>query len=329
MEPVKVGVIGITGFGGRIVRAVAEAPELELVTGFSRTAASRKKLAEEHGCKEVSSAEELLGMDEIEAVLIGTPNHIHAEYVIKAARAGKNVFVDKPITNEIGSAKECIAACKEAGVVLQVGHNSRRGGRARRLKELIEAGELGQVIACEANNSHSGGLKLKSDRWRWYNDKCPSGPLMQLGIHCIDTLHYLLGPVKEVSSFIRKLATPGEIDDSTATILIFQSGVVGFVGAYYACPSVKRTAVFGTGANAYLERNGHILLVRSDKTEEEIEPEEVNTILDEVQEFGRCIREGKRPEVGGEEALLALAVVRAAIKSSQENRTVTIEEMLQ
>lgn len=329
MEPVKVGVIGITGFGGRLVRAVAEAPELELVTGFSRTAESRKNLAEKYECREVSSAEGLLRIDEIEAILIGTPNHTHGEYVIKAARAGKNVFVDKPITNEIAQAKECIAACKEAGVILQVGHNSRRGGRNRRLKKLIDAGELGQVIACEANNSHAGGLKLTSERWRWYNDKCPSGPLMQLGIHCIDTLHYLLGPVKEVSSFIRKLATPGEIDDTTATILTFESGALGYVGAYYACPSVKRTAVFGTGGNAYLEQSRRIRLVRPDKTEEEIETEEIDTVLDEVREFGRCIREGKRPEVSGEEALLALAVVRAAIKSSQEDRTVTVEEILE
>ena len=329
MEAVKVGVIGITGFGGRIVKAVAEAPELELITGFSRTPQSRKELVEEYKCKEVSSAEGLLGMDEIEAVLIATPNHMHGEYVIKAAQAGKNVFVDKPITNEIAEAKECIAACKEAGVVLQVGHNSRRSGRIRRLKKLIDEGELGQVIACEANNSHAGGLKLTKERWRWYNDKCPSGPLMQLGVHCIDTLHYLLGPVKEVSSFIRKLATPAEIDDTTSTILIFQSGVVGHVGAYYACPSVKRTAVFGTGGNAYVGANRHILLVRPDRTEEEIETEQVNTILEEVREFGRCVREGKRPEVGGEEALLALAVVRAAIKASQGKRTVTVEEILQ
>ena len=329
MEAVKVGVIGITGFGGRIVKAVAEAPELELVTGFSRTAESRKDLAEKYKCKEVSSAEELLSMDEIEAVLIGTPNHTHAEYVIKAARAGKNVFVDKPITNEIAEATECIAACTEAGVILQVGHNSRRNGRIRRLKKLIETGELGQVIACEANNSHAGGLKLKKEHWRWYNDKCPSGPLMQLGVHCIDTLHYLLGPVREVSSFIRKLATPGEIDDTTSTILIFQSGVVGHVGAYYACPSVKRTAVFGTGGNAYVGKNRHIRLVRRDRTEVKIETEEVDTILDEVREFGRCVRESKRPEVTGEEGLLALAVVRAAIKSSQEGRTVTVEEILE
>jgi len=329
MEPVKVGVIGITGFGGRIVKAVAEAPELELVTGFSRTAESRKNLAEKYECREVSSAEGLLRMDEIEAVLIGTPNHTHGEYVIKAARAGKNVFVDKPITNEIAQAKECIAACKEAGVILQVGHNSRRGGRNRRLKKLIDAGELGQVIACEGNFSHAGGLKLKPEQWRFYNDKCPSGPLMQLGIHCIDTLHYLLGPVKKVSSFIRKLATPGEIDDTTATILIFDSGVVGYVGAHYACPHYRRIAFYGTEANAFVGSGRHISLVRPDKTEEEIETEEIDTVLDEVREFGRCVREDQRPEVTGEEALLALAVVRAAIKSSQEDRTVTVEEILE
>jgi len=87
-------------------------------------------------------------------------------------------------------------ACKAVGVTLLVGHCFRRSGAARKIKQMIEQNLLGNIVLVEANFSTSG-KGLTPEAWRYYKDQCPGGHLMQLGIHHVDTLHYLLGPIVE------------------------------------------------------------------------------------------------------------------------------------
>lgn len=326
---VKVGVLGIKRWARVIVESVAGSPELELVTGFSRTKEHREQFAKKYNCKLVNSMEEMLELDEVEGVLISTPNHVHCEQIVACARAGKHVFVIKPITNTTREAKKCIEACEQAGVILQVGHPSRFTASSRHLKKLIDEGKLGRVVLAETHNSHSGGMRLTDDKWRWYRDKCPSGPLMQLGVHNLDTLHYLLGPIKRVSAFLTKLATPAEIEDTTTVIFEFENGALGYNGTDYVSPPAGFLWLHGTEATACVTRHGGLEIEPKDGKWEKVKLEPVDTALAESNEFGRCIREGKSPEVTGEVGLHALAVVRAAILSSREGRAVTIEEVLQ
>jgi predicted dehydrogenase len=326
---VKVGVLGIKRWARVIIESVAGSPELELVTGFSRTQEHREEFAKKYNCKLVNSMEEMLALPEVEGVLISTPNHVHCEQIVACAEAGKHVFVIKPITNTIAEAKKAIEACKKAGVLLQVGQPVRFAASSRYLKKLIDEGKMGKVVLAESHNSHSGGMRLTPELWRWYQDKCPSGPLMQLGVHNIDTLHYLLGPIERVSAFLTKLATPAEIEDTTTVIFEFESGALGYNGTNYVCPRAGFLWLHGTGATACVTRDDGLQVEVKDGKWEPVELERVDTALAESNHFGRCIREGRSPEVTGEVGMHNLAVVRAAILSSREGRSVTIEEVLQ
>ena len=264
----------------------------------------------------------------MEARILETTNFVHCGQTVEAAQAGIHVVVDKHIANTIEDAKEMVGACQQAGVILAVGHNTRRRAGHRKMKSLIDEGALGKIIMAEANFSHSGGLGLKPEHWRWDKDKCPGGPLMQLGVHHADTLGYLLGPVKKVSALFSKLATPAEIPDITMTVMEFEAGVLGYIGSNYATPPVFYINVYGTEANLFCEFGSKLSIQRKDASvKEEVKVEEVDSILEELEEFADCVRLGKKPEVSGKEAIDALAIVQAAIKSVETAGPVTIDEV--
>ena len=173
-------------------------------------------------------------VEDADGVLIATPNHVHAENAIAAAAAGRHVFVEKPIADTVEAAERIRDACVEAGVVLMVGHAFRRLGAARRAKELV--GELGTVVLAEACFSLPG--KLPPTAWRAQRARNPGGPLMQLGIHHVDTLAYLLGPIARTTGRFAHVHTEAEIDDVGVATLEFASGALGVLTGSYVSPHV-------------------------------------------------------------------------------------------
>ncbi len=327
-KPIKVGLVGLDGWSRSIVESVEKSKKLKLTSCFSRTKEKREKFAQEHNCRSAKSYEEMVKDKDIEGVLLITPNHIHAEQAVLAARYGKNVFVDKPIANAIENAKKIIRACRENKVILSVGHNSRRASEVREMKSLVARGTLGRILSAEANFSHSGGLRLTSQQWRWDENECPALPLMQLGIHHIDNLVYLLGPVRRVFSFMRRIYFSAPNKDTTVTLMEFSSGPLGYLGSNYISPQVYYLNLHGTKANLFFNLGEGLYIRRSGDTKrEKIEVRKVDTVLEELEEFAECIRENEKPEVGGEEALQALAIVEAAIRSNKLGKSVDVEEI--
>ena len=224
-----------------------------------------------------------------------------------------------------------LQACEKAGVVLSVGHSRRHQTAARKIKSFIDDGTLGQVITAEANLSYGMAQTLDDTKWRSNRTESPGGPLTSLGIHHLDTLAYLLGPVARISAFSKRLMSPVDIDDAVTAILEFESGALGYVGSNFATPRVFYLNVYGTEANVFLEAEGAKLSLQK-KGSEEREPvdlgEIVDILLEEMEEFGRCVRDGTRPEVSGEEALRAIAAIEAIVRSSEEGRTIALAELL-
>ncbi|MFQ6110701.1 MAG: Gfo/Idh/MocA family protein [Nitrospinota bacterium] len=347
-RPVGVGLLGIGLWSTPLADAVRESPLLNMVNCFTRTPEKRERFAGEYGCRASGSYEALLEDPEVEGVLISTPSQLHAEQAIMAARAGKHVFVEKPMANTIADAELVIAECRKFGVVLQVGLDKRRFKAYRKMKELIDGGAIGIPVAAEANFSHDMGLVLGPERWHYYRENLPGGVLMQIGIHVLDALTYLLGPIKRVRAMASKLATRSEIFDTTSTLLEFESGAHGFLGCHFNTPKTWFTTVYGTEGilsarirlpQSSLEDYIRFLIKADEGTElllqkrgvdgaEAISFGVVNTVVDELEDFARCVRAGTTPETGGKEGLLTLAMVLAAMRSAEEGRAVEVAELL-
>jgi predicted dehydrogenase len=257
-------------------------------------------------------------VEEADGVLIATPNDAHAENAIAAAGAERHVFVEKPIADTVEAAERIRDACVEAGVVLMVGHAFRRLGAARRAKELV--GELGTVVLAEANFSLAG--KLPPHAWRAQRARNPGGPIMQLGIHHVDTLAYLLGPIVRTTGRFARVHTGAEIDDVGVATLEFASGALGVVTGSYVSPHVFSLRLLGSeGVLDYradlgavwpaAERVDEVSTLTLNGEPVEFEPRDM--LAEELAEFGAAMRGDAVVETGADEGIAALRVVLEAV----------------
>ena len=175
MNKVRAGIVGLGKWAEAIAAAVARSDGVETAACVSSSPETAAAFAEKHGCAPSETYEALLADPSIEAVLITSANHQHAAHAMAAARAGKHVFVEKPIATTVPDAHRVIDACERAGVVLATGQMARRMTAVRNMKSMMEAGTLGEVVMAEANFSYPTGYNITPDNWRWSNATCPGG----------------------------------------------------------------------------------------------------------------------------------------------------------
>ena len=335
-EPIGVAVIGTGMWGRRMLATVKRTPSLRLVACYSRNEEARNTAASEFGCATPESFEQVINWDGVQGVLLITPNNVHSEQTHACAQAGKHVFVEKPIADTLEDGLAMQSACTSAGVALFVGHGFRRLGAARKVKQVLEEGRLGKIVLVEANFSLPG--TLTPDKWRYYRETCPGGPLMQLGIHHADTLQYWLGPVTRVRGAFTRLATSAEIDDVGVAQLEFANGALGTLTGSYVSPKTYFLRLYGTEGVLEYQTDMSIwpkadqmdasttLTLRTKSAVEQLEFEPRDMLIDELDEFARCIQGTAQPETGALEGLRALDVILSAIRSHETGNPITLGE---
>jgi predicted dehydrogenase len=329
MDNVRLGIIGLGWFGGVLAESATRSGVAEVVSCFARSSDGRTAFAERHGCKAADSLEAMLGNDEVDAVILATPHSTHADLVEQAASAGKHVFVEKPLTLTVADARRAIAATDAAGVVLQVGQNRRRQPANRRIKQMIDGGELGTLLQLENFHSAAGGHKPDLPAWRKDPSECPFGGMTALGVHTVDTFHHWVGPARRVSAFSTRVAGLTDLDEATTVMIEYEGGVLGTIGTNYFTAPVVTTTAYGTEAIAWNEEDGKRFFVqaRTDGTRGEQEIEQLDTITDEMTEFARSIRGEAAPETGGPEGLEVAAVLEAIGRSVESGSAVDVDDV--
>jgi predicted dehydrogenase len=318
-----VAIVG-TGMWGPRLAGAAQRAGLELVTCFSRDERKRGAFAERFGCEPAASLEDAIGHPRVEGVVLATPNDVHEEQTLACAHRGRHVFVEKPIAESTEAGERMRHVCAEAGVTLMVGHAFRRLGAARRVKQLIDDGALGRVILAEANMSLAGSFGPEA--WRAQRERNPGGPIMQLGIHHVDTLAYWLGPVRRASGRFAHVHTQAEIDDVGVVTLQFESGALGSLTGSYVSPKTLSLRLFGTEAvldyrtdfSVWPDARALDGVTTLTLAGERVSFEGRDMLAEELAEFGRCIRGEAEPETGANEGIAALAVVRQALEAHAE-----------
>jgi predicted dehydrogenase len=318
-----IAIVG-TGMWAPRLAAAAERAGLELVTCFSRDEARRSAFADRFGCEPASRLDAAIVHPRVEGVILATPNDVHEQQALACAERGRHVLVEKPIADSVEAGKRMRRACIEAGVTLMVGHAFRRLGAARRVKQLLDEGALGRVVLAEANMSLRG--TFKAGAWRAERERNRGGPIMQLGIHHVDTFAYWLGPVRRASGRFAHVHTTADIDDVGVLTLEFESRALGTVTGSYVSPKTLSLRLFGSEG---------VLDYRSDFSVwpdaqaldgvttlaldgEPVEFDERDMLAEELGEFGRCIRGEVEPETGADEGLAALSAVLQALEPRAE-----------
>lgn len=284
-----------------------------------------QELASLHGLKSYRSFEELLSDPMVEVVDICLPSGLHAEYGIQAARARKHVIVEKPIDVTMEAAQSLIAACKEAGVFLAVILQNRFAPSVRRVKEALEAGMLGRLYAGEATIKWYRDEKyFSTSKWKGTKRYDGGGALMNQGIHTIDLLLWFMGQVKRLTSLVRTVRHPIEVEDLAIALLEFESGAIGSItGSTAMKPGFpERIELFGEKGAIALEA-GRIVRWKVDGCEESAfldqaplasgssDPAGIPIANHRAQftAIAEAILQGRQPPVSGEESLRALGII--------------------
>jgi predicted dehydrogenase len=328
--PLRVAVLGMGWWSDVLSDAIKRSNELEIVACFTRSEDKRRAFAEKYGCRAAASYEEILSDRSIAGIINTTPNNVHLETTRQAAEAGKHVFLDKPIANTVREGREIAEVCKNAGVVLALGYQRRRENHFRWIKSEIDAGRFGKLVQAECNISRDRLGQFDLSSWRYTAEGMPGGVMLQIGIHYIDVLEFLMGPIKSVSARLAQLVLPGDNPDVANLILQHENNALSNLTASYASASeFYMMNIYGKEASAYYDLfSGLRHLKRGEKAARAIATEKNDTIREELEEFARCVRTGGQPETDGFWATRNLAVIKAGAKSAREGRVVEVAEIL-
>ncbi|MCP5514901.1 MAG: inositol 2-dehydrogenase [Spirochaetales bacterium] len=333
----KLGIIG----AGRIGRVHAESvtfhiPDAEVAAVADPFITEEsKKFFNNLGVKEVfKDYKDILAKKEIDAVLICSSTDTHAKITIEAAKAGKDIFCEKPIDLDIGRIKETLKAVKEAGVKFQIGFNRRFDRNFSALKKSVVDGKVGDVHIVKITSRDPAPPPVAYI-------KVSGGLFCDMMIHDFDLAGYLSGSeVVEVFASGAVLVDPaigkaGDIDTAIVT-LKFANGAIGVIDnsrqAVYGYD--QRAEVFGSKGCAAVENEKPSTNKISNK-DAVCEEKPLYFFLErymqayaaEVGEFVSAIKNGKDVPVGGDAGLASVVIAKAAMKSLKENRPVKISEM--
>jgi predicted dehydrogenase len=331
IEPLRVACIGMGWWSDVLADAIKRTDKIEIVSCYTRSPDKRTAFAKKYACTPAESYEAVLADPAIEAIINTTPNDAHLPTTKQAAEAGKHVFLDKPIANNVTQGRAITEICRKAGVVLGMGYQRRRESHFRWIRQQIDAGVFGKLVNAEANISRDRLGQIDLSSWRYQAAGMPGGVMLQIGIHYTDVLTYLMGPVKAVRGQFAQLVLPGDNPDVASMILEHDSGALSTLNASYASASEYYLMnIYGKEATAFYDLHGGLrVLKRGEKTAAAVPAAKNDTFVEELEEFAAAIRGTGKPEVGGDYATVSLAVVRAGILSAREDRRVEVAEILQ
>ncbi len=312
--------IGFGNFAKRLHGHVAKRQNVEIVSFYHP---DKAKAIERFGAKASWDIERAITDPAITTVFITTPNDRHTKYLKLALANKKSIFVEKPITASLDEALEIGPSARLHKQALMVGHNMRRRSAIRRMKEIIDSGQIGQVVSIYANYSKGIAYSMDPTNWRFREERHREGPLVTVGIHLIDIFHYLLGPVESVSAVIKNISQKTKAPDSNAVLLNFLNGATAFLEANYNTPSESTLNVYGTEGVLYLNRNRLQCRLGRDHDRiasptKELLLADVDDLAEEIDEFLKAVDGHRQIETGYQEALNALAVIEACFQSNRD-----------
>jgi len=188
-------------------------------------AAQRAELA--GGARAVTSFEEVLADPDVDAVEICTPHHLHAELVIAAARAGKQILCQKPLAKTLAECDAMIAAAQAGGVTLFYGETNHTMPAAVELKRAVEQGRIGRLVGLQATYAHWQGGKYLSTAWRYNPHITGGGQLLDGGIHYIDLMLNIGGPIESLTCLTTRFRPELGGEDTATVNFRFGGGHLG------------------------------------------------------------------------------------------------------
>jgi len=249
---IRTAIVGLGRWGQNLVHHVqGKSDKLRFVAGMLRHPANASEFAAKHDLKLYDNYEAVLRAADVDAVVLATPHSVHAEQIIAAARAGKHVYTEKPFTLSLKSAQEAVRACARNKVTLMVGYNWRFQPALQEVRNMLHDGRLGKLLHMEGNFCGPSVYWNAREHWRQRRKEGPAGGMTGRGVHVVDAMLYLAGPVAQVYAQSARRALNFGVDDTTSMLFKFRSGASGYLGTVIATAETWRMQIFGS--NGWVE----------------------------------------------------------------------------
>lgn len=321
--PVQVAVIGLGWWGRKIVAALEGAAAIKVICAVDPDPAAEAFCDGRFPLME--SYEMALARADVEAVLLVTPHALHEKQIEQAVAAGKHVFCEKPLAMTKLGAEKAVRLCRDAGLVLGMGHERRFEPPVLDMLAAAQDGWLGRIAQIEANFSHDKFLGLSASNWRLNAGQAPAAGMTATGIHLTDLAVRLMGQARDVRVVCENLASEFPQGDTLSAHIRFANGGTAYVSASLATPFVSRFAVFGTKGWIEIRDKAHVenpagWVVTSNWAGQSIEVSEVapaEPVRDNLVAFAEAIR-GTRPyAITGGEMIDNIALLETIIRSAR------------
>lgn len=293
--------------------------------------------------------DDVLADDRVETVVICTPPNTHEEIAVAALQAARNVIVEKPMAPSPEACKRMIAAARAAGRVLTVGFNHRYFPAIKDLRASIASGRLGELSHVRGYTGHGGLAEFKAE-WMYSKDVMGGGALLDNGIHMIDLVHYLMGPVEDVYGLTQDRTWQlDRVEDNGMALLRGRNGTVGSIGAswtewkgyhfyveaygskgmaraYYAPMSFMEVTMDRPGGARRKRRNFYLPLIFAEKFRG-WQSTAVRTLVDEMTDFmALCAgHPAAGPIASAEDGFRAIEIAHAVYASAESGHRVTLD----
>jgi predicted dehydrogenase len=311
-------IIGLGWWGRELVHSIQGRSDLIRV---SRGVTLEPELVQDFAAKMNlalgTSYQDVLDDPAIDAVILATPHTKHREQVEAAAARGKHVFCEKPFALSLEDAKAAIAACRRAKVGLGVGHNRRKWPSVVIIKELMATGQLGTVMFAEGNYSHDILANTPLDNWRSAPEETRAGGMTGMGIHLLDALSFLVGPMEKVSALSTRRILPFAAGDTTQAFLSFRNGATAAISTTLKTPGfVWRLAIYGSEMWAESLGETKIVTCRTKGEPQTFEAPQTNHIGMNIESFARAALGGGPFHIDDEGILHTVAALEAVFRSA-------------
>ncbi len=281
---------------------------------------------------------EMLENTDIDAVSVCLPNFLHAPISIDALNAGKHVLCEKPPARSAQEAKAMADAATENGKTLMYALVQRFGGNAQRLKQLVTAGELGDIYFGKAAYVRRRGIPIGKEGWFVDKERSGGGALIDIGVHALDCIWWLMNSPRPVEVMGAVYSHFGhlvpddvkyDVDDGTFAQIHFENGATIILETTWALnlPGDNYIKVAGTKAGATL--NPFTLYTEEDGKEidKPLNAPRINGFDEEVKHFVGCIVEGEEPISSAEQGIMLMQMLDGIYESAEKGQSVHIADL--
>ncbi len=340
MDKIGFGIIGCGVISGTHRKAIEAVELAELVACCDIVEEKARAWAEEAGLggNYYRNLEDMLARDDIQAVCVCTPSGMHSEHAIMAAQAGKHILCEKPLDVTLRKIDDMIAAAERNKVKLAGVFQRRTYESTKRVREAVRTGKLGKLVVGDCYQKYFRSHEYyASGDWRATWELDGGGALMNQGVHGIDLIMHLMGPVRRVSAYARRLVRNIPVEDTAVAIVEYENGAVGVIEGTTSVTPGSGCEVEISGDNGTIGLSGDTITTWKipGAEEETAEAATEGTASDptalaatghvaHVQDLCEAILEDREPAIPGREARRAVELIKAIYKSSREGGT-TVE----